>query len=75
MAGRPVRKRCETRKYIGQYTVDKKEGYGEFYWPDGRCYKGYWKDGKQHGRGVYKGNGKGQMEGEWQDGKLVRRLS
>jgi len=34
------------RKYNGNYVNDKKEGYGEFYWPDGRIYKGYWKDGK-----------------------------
>ena len=27
------------RKYIGCYKLDKKDGYGEFYWPDGRIYK------------------------------------
>ena len=35
------------RKYDGEYIDDKKEGYGVFYWPDGRIYKGYWKNGKQ----------------------------
>ena len=31
---------------------DKKEGYGEFTWPNGNTYKGHWFDGKQHGEGV-----------------------
>ena len=34
-----------------EYVHDKKEGYGKYSWPDGRIYKGYWKDGKQHGLG------------------------
>jgi hypothetical protein len=34
------------RRYVGGYINDKKEGYGEFFWPDGRLYKGNWKDGK-----------------------------
>jgi hypothetical protein len=29
-----------------QYLDDKKDGYGEFLWPDGRKYKGHWKNGK-----------------------------
>ncbi len=32
--------------FIGDYIEDKKEGYGEFYWQDGKIYKGNWKDGK-----------------------------
>jgi hypothetical protein len=28
------------RRYEGSYIDDKKEGYGVFYWPDGRMYKG-----------------------------------
>ena len=30
----------DERKYIGHYVEDKKHGYGEFEWPDGRKYKG-----------------------------------
>ena len=26
-------------RYEGQYFEDKKHGYGEFTWPDGRIYK------------------------------------
>lgn len=25
--------------YVGEYVADKKEGYGEFTWPDGRKYR------------------------------------
>ena len=30
----------DERKYNGSYVEDKKHGYGEFEWPDGRRYKG-----------------------------------
>ena len=26
--------RADGRTYIGEYNLDKKEGYGEFYWYD-----------------------------------------
>lgn len=32
---------------------DKKNGYGEFEWADGKVYKGNWVNGKQHGKGLY----------------------
>lgn len=32
--------------YIGEYIDDKKNGYGEFIWPDVRSYKGDWLNGK-----------------------------
>ena len=34
------------KRYEGQYFYNKKEGQGTFYWPDGRQYKGEWKNGK-----------------------------
>jgi len=37
----------DERKYNGSYVEDKKHGYGEFEWPDGRRYKGQWSNGKQ----------------------------
>jgi hypothetical protein len=39
---------------MGEYFDDRKNGYGEFVWPDGRSYKGDWLNGKQHGKGMYK---------------------
>jgi len=51
-----------------------KQGYGEFEWPDGRRYKGFWENGKQHGKGMYI-NAKGEeKQGEWQDGKRLKWL-
>lgn len=32
----------------------RKDGYGEFYWPDGKYYKGYWKNGNMNGSGAFK---------------------
>ena len=29
-------KKQKNRIYLGNYVNDKKEGYGEFFWPDGR---------------------------------------
>ena len=49
-----------------------KHGYGEFFWPDGRVYKGDWKCGKQHGIGLYI-NAKGiERKAEWKEGKKVK---
>lgn len=33
---------------------DKKEGWGEFLWPDSKAYRGWWKAGKQHGFGIFR---------------------
>jgi len=30
------------------------DGYGKFYWPDGRIYEGEYLDDKKHGKGVFK---------------------
>ena len=40
---------ADGREYKGEYIDDKKEGDGLFIWPNGRQYKGGWKNGKQHG--------------------------
>ena len=41
---------------------------------DGRIYSGEWREGKQHGVGLYiKANGQ-QKKGEWSDGVFVRWL-
>ena len=44
--------------YEGEYKFGLKDGIGKFEWPDGRWYKGQWKNGKQHGYGIFysKGN-------------------
>ena len=30
--------------------TDRKHGYGEFSWPDGKMYKGYWENGMMVGK-------------------------
>ena len=39
------------KTYVGAYLMDLKDGYGVFYLVDGSRYEGYWKDGKQNGKG------------------------
>ena len=50
---------------------DKKEGYGVYTYPDGRCYKGMWKGGKQHGEGVFISPEGVARKGEWKNGKRL----
>ncbi len=38
---------------------DVKNGQGTYTYPNGDQYVGQWKDGKKHGRGVYKYKGDG----------------
>ena len=60
------RKRNETNK-------NKKEGYGEFEWDGGKKYKGYWKNGKQHGEGMlYNIKNKSWRKGIWDNGKRIK---
>jgi hypothetical protein len=51
----------------------KKEGFGEFYWPDGRIYKGMWLNGVQHGTGTLQGK-EGTRKGDWYEGRRIRWL-
>lgn len=60
---------------MGEYRDDKKEGYGEFFWPDGRVYKGYWKGGKQHGKGIFITPEQETKYGVWCDGKKEKWIS
>ena len=57
-------------------VVASPERSGEvFRWPDGREYRGDWKDGKQHDEGVFK-TAKGDLRrGEWKDGVRIRWIS
>lgn len=48
-----------------------KEGQGIFYWPNGKVYNGSWKDGVQHGEGVYTNSKGDSRKGEWKNGKRV----
>ncbi|XP_037087699.1 radial spoke head 1 homolog [Pollicipes pollicipes] len=65
----------EEQNTIGEYNGDRNEakqrhGYGVAHLPNGDIYRGYYNEGKRHGRGHYrfKKNGS-RYTGEWQDGK------
>jgi hypothetical protein len=52
--------------------MDKKHGYGVYFWADGRRYEGYWKNGKQDGEGKYILPNAVTKIGIWEDGKRIR---
>lgn len=45
-----------------------------FRWAGGRSYRGYWREGKQHGLGIYTRDGV-ERKGEWANGTRVRWIS
>ena len=58
-----------------EYLNDKKDGIGLFEWPDGKKYKGEWKNGKQHGLGEYFNvNTKTWRKGMWEFGRRKKWL-
>lgn len=56
--------------YIGEWNNNVIEGYGEIYYIDDKIYKGFFKNNKKHGFGVFywKNNDKVYL-GFWKDGK------
>ena len=61
--------------YDGYYENDRKHGYGEFDWPDGRKYSGYYKDGKQEGIGIYVSSSGETKYGNWSQGKRLEWIT
>ncbi len=45
------------------------EGFGVYYWPDGRVYEGQFVKNKKSGFGVYTWSDGRRFEGYWYDGK------
>ena len=37
---------------LSSFKEDKFDGYGQFNWPNGVCYKGYWANGEMNGTGI-----------------------
>lgn len=55
-------------KYEGEYTADKKHGYGIFSWASGNIYKGHYVDDLRTGYGeMYWGDGS-YYKGDWNKG-------
>jgi len=38
--------------YKGDFVENDITGYGEYYWKDGKSYKGQWNNSKMNGKGV-----------------------
>ena len=57
--------------YLGNYVNGKPDGYGEYYWSNGREYKGFFKNGLRYGKGIWKkGSGHNdKYDGEWVNDK------
>ena len=56
--GKPYYKNSNI-KYEGEFSSDKFEGTGKFYYTDGNYYIGQFKNGRKHGKGIeYYKNGK-----------------
>ena len=64
------------KKYIGNYKNDKKEGYGEFIWNNGKKYRGNWKNGNQNGEGeFFFPTEKIWKKGIWKNGKRIKWIN
>ena len=59
----------------GCYKNDKKHGFGNYKWPDGRRYIGFWENGKQHGYAKYVMHNGVVKFGKWEAGKRVNWLT
>ena len=51
---------------------DKKHGYGEYTWADGRKYKGEWVNSKRHGKGKIISVDGTEREGIWEEDKRTK---
>ena len=49
----------------GDYAKNKKQGLGEFIYPDGSKYEGNWQDDLRNGHGKYTYVNSDTYEGEW----------
>ena len=57
----------------GEYKNDLREGFGIFYWPNGKIDKGIWKNGKQDGDAdYYNPKNKTWKKGYWENGKRIK---
>lgn len=60
--------------YEGQYENDLKHGFGIFYYGKGKkLYAGFWKKGKFHGKGMARNEKGEEIQGVWNEGKLIMR--
>ena len=56
--------------YYGEFSNNKREGYGKALLNDGSIYEGMYFAGKKHGLGIYAWNDGSRYEGEWFENKI-----
>ena len=52
-------------EYDGNFAENKKDGYGEMTYSDGKSYKGEFKSDKRHGNGSLVSNSTKNYTGQW----------
>ncbi len=57
--------------YDGQWSDDKKNGYGTFKLPSGESYVGQWTDGLRNGNGTFKWANGATYEGQYREGVKI----
>ena len=63
------------KEYEGEFSHNKKEGYGTAIFKDGSRYQGFWKNDKFNGEGIFiKTNGE-YITGHWEDGKKIGNMT
>lgn len=56
--------------YDGHFSENKKDGYGEITYGDGKSYKGNFKADRRHGNGTLVTDAETTYTGEWNLGKM-----
>jgi len=41
---------ADKSRYTGEFLENEISGFGEYYWQDGKVYKGQWKNNKMNGK-------------------------
>ena len=56
-------------RYIGEFKENMRNGFGQYFLPDGSIYNGMWREGMMNGKGIFTWPDKSTYDGEWKDGK------
>ena len=59
--------------YTGNYVNNLREGYGEYTRENGKKYKGEYKAGKPHGKGIISDKNGNTLEVEYENGKIIKK--
>lgn len=62
---------ADGRRYVGYWTNNQMDGFGQFEWPNGTKYLGMYKADKRHGYGLLFMEGKAIFK-EFVEGQIVK---